>query len=161
MPAGSAAVASQIGQCYLSLANSRTVGIPVLEQRANEHKQSALYVAEQTLDQGRLDYGFWYHQFKHISAYNAWVKDILKGIQGAITSQMDTLIPFAFPNSVLLTWANLDPAVPANKDWTPDNNKNTAMSNANLISIKSVATADLKAMPNRLVAPSYNSDFIA
>ncbi|KAJ6484663.1 hypothetical protein C8R45DRAFT_1214695 [Mycena sanguinolenta] len=54
MPAGSTPVVDQIGKCYPSIANSKTVGIPVLEQRANEYKQSAFYVTQQSLDPGTL-----------------------------------------------------------------------------------------------------------
>ncbi|KAF8164160.1 hypothetical protein K438DRAFT_1984862 [Mycena galopus ATCC 62051] len=50
MPANSAPVINQIGLCYPSQANSAQVGIPVLEQRTNEYKQSAFYVTEQDLD---------------------------------------------------------------------------------------------------------------
>ncbi|KAJ6503678.1 hypothetical protein C8R45DRAFT_1209318 [Mycena sanguinolenta] len=54
MPVGSIPVINKIGLCYPSLANSRSAGMPVLEQRANEYKQSAFYVKEQALDPGHL-----------------------------------------------------------------------------------------------------------
>ncbi|KAJ6503743.1 hypothetical protein C8R45DRAFT_571472 [Mycena sanguinolenta] len=235
MPAGSTAVINQIGACYPSLANSRSAGIPVLEQRANEYKQSAFYVTEQTLDPGVLTaapgiistttfkkqcptlqiatlrslaqvpsfmntlvaktaftqtndcirgvYNTWYTRYQgqagipntvpsvatFISAYNSWVKQIVQGIQPAITSQMATLIPLynggddtavdvkLSTNYVLSVWANQSPAVPASAAWTPPNNKNTAVSNANLISVKSVATADLNALKNGVPAISWAS----
>ncbi|KAF8144038.1 hypothetical protein K438DRAFT_1874697 [Mycena galopus ATCC 62051] len=55
MPANSAPVINQIGLCYPSQANSAQVGIPVLEQRTNEYKQSAFYVTEQNLDPTALN----------------------------------------------------------------------------------------------------------
>ncbi|KAJ7636708.1 hypothetical protein FB45DRAFT_1056011 [Roridomyces roridus] len=43
---GTKPVNEQIGDCYPSQANSKSAGIPVLEQRANEYKQSAIYFPE-------------------------------------------------------------------------------------------------------------------
>ncbi|KAJ6492287.1 hypothetical protein C8R45DRAFT_990838 [Mycena sanguinolenta] len=223
MPAGSTPVINQIGACYPSLANSRSAGIPVLEQRANEYKQSAFYVTEQTLDPGVLTAapgiinpttfkkqcptlqiatlrslaqaknaftqtndcirGTWYTRYRgqagilntvpsvaqFMSAYNNWVKEIVQGIQPAITSQMATLIPLynggddtavdvkLSTNYVLSVWANQSPAVPAGTDWTPSNNRNSAVSNGNLISVKSVATSDLNALKNGVPAISWAS----
>ncbi|KAJ7465726.1 hypothetical protein FB451DRAFT_423313 [Mycena latifolia] len=97
-----------------------------------------------------------------VGAYNAWVKQIVSGIQDAITSQMDTLIPLynngdtravaikLGTNSVLSEWANLYPAVPAGTPWVPTKNLNTATNNANLISVQSVSTADLRTLRNRV-----------
>ncbi|KAJ6503718.1 hypothetical protein C8R45DRAFT_973542 [Mycena sanguinolenta] len=212
MPAGSTPVINQIGACYPSLANSRSAGIPVLEQRANEYKQSAFYVTEQTLDPGVLTAApgiiststfqkqcpslqiatlrslaqtlvTWYTRYRgqtglpntvpsladFIGTYNSWVKQIVQGIQPAITAQMVTLIPLynggddtavdvkLSTNYVLSLWSNQSPAVPANATWTPPNNLNTGVSNANLISIKSVATADLNALKNGVPAISWAS----
>ncbi|KAF8214842.1 hypothetical protein K438DRAFT_1749915 [Mycena galopus ATCC 62051] len=198
MPAGSTAVSNQIGACYPSLANSRSAGIPVFEQRANEYKQSAFYVTEQDLDPGVLTtapgiistsafkgqcptnqvatlrslamitpfmntlvaqnafaltndcirgvYTTWYAAYQaqaaptvptvaqFIAAYNSWIKDIISGIQGAVTSQMDTLIPLyndrdttavdvkLSTNAVISAWANLNPAVPVGTAWVPPTN---------------------------------------
>ncbi|KAF7296695.1 Chitin-binding type-1 domain-containing protein [Mycena chlorophos] len=230
MPSGSTSVLSQIGKCYPSLANSRSAGIPVLEQHANVYKQSAFYVTEQKLDPGVLTSapgiisssvfqkqcpsnqvatlrslalvtpfmnslpaqtafirnndcvrGVWTTWFplylkanpsvpitasEFESTYNSWVKDIISGIQGAITSTMDTLIPLynngdstgvdvkLTTSPVLSTWANLNPKVAADAPWTPSNNLNTATSNANLISITEVATSDLKTLRNNV--PNIN-----
>ncbi|KAJ6484674.1 hypothetical protein C8R45DRAFT_1214705 [Mycena sanguinolenta] len=232
MPTGSSPVADQIGLCYPSLANSRAVGIPALEQLANVYKQRAFYVTQQLLDPGVLTkvslivdtdnfdkecptnqiatlrslamitpfmnslpardafmqtnncirgvYQTWYTAYKanaavntvpsaaeFISEYNAWVKRIVQGIQPAITARMATLIPDyndgdttavnvkLSTNAVLSTWSKLSPSVPAGTAWTPTNNLNTAMSNANLISIQSVAAADLQALKNSVPAISW------
>ncbi|KAJ6503695.1 hypothetical protein C8R45DRAFT_973479, partial [Mycena sanguinolenta] len=229
MPAGSTPVINQIGACYPSLANSRSAGIPVLEQRANEYKQSAFYVTEQTLDPGVLIAapgiistttfkkqcptlqiatlrslaqslvaqnafkqtndcirGTWYTKYQgqagipntaptvadFIGEYNSWVKQIVQGIQPAITSQMATLIPLynggddtavdvkLSTNYVLSVWANQSPAVPASTAWTPPNNLNTAVSNANLVSVKSVARADLTTLKNGVPAISWASTLL-
>ncbi|KAJ7264087.1 hypothetical protein B0H12DRAFT_1102814 [Mycena haematopus] len=235
MPAGSTPVINQLGACYPSLANSRSAGIPVLEQRANEYKQSAFYVTEQKLDPAVLTaapgiissstftgecntaqvatlrslamitpfmntlpaknafmqtnncirqvYQTWYTAYQaapttantvptaatFISAYNSWVKQIVSGIQGAVTSQMDTLISLynsgdttavdvkLSTNPVLSTWANLSPSVPAGTAWVPNNNLNTATSNANLVSVSSVATGDLKTLRNNVPSISWAS----
>ncbi|KAF7296727.1 Chitin-binding type-1 domain-containing protein [Mycena chlorophos] len=230
MPSGSTSILTQIGKCYPSLANSRSAGIPVLEQHANVYKQSAFYVTEQKLDPGVLTnaagiisssvfqkqcptnqvatlrslalvtefmnalpaktafirnndcvrgvWTAWYPLYLKAnptvpisaadfeSAYNTWVKDIISGIQGAITAAMDTLIPLynngdntavdvkLSTSPVLSTWANLNPSVPAGTAWTPSNNLNTATSNANLISITSVGTSDLQALRNAV--PNIN-----
>ncbi|KAF7296724.1 Chitin-binding type-1 domain-containing protein [Mycena chlorophos] len=89
--------------------------------------------------------------------YNDWVKAIISGVQDAVTSTMDTLIPLynkgldtgvkvkLSTSPVLSVWANTNPPVPADAPWTPPNNLNTA-SNANLISIMEVAKSDLETM---------------
>nr|GAT44459.1 predicted protein [Mycena chlorophos] len=230
MPAGSSSVISQIGQCYPSLSNSRSAGIPVLEQHANVYKQSAFYVTEQKLDPGVLTsaagvvssavfkkqcptnqvatlrslalvtpfmntlpaktafirnndcvrsvWSSWATPYfaanpntgitaqEFVNAYNAWVKDIVSGIQGALTSAMDTLIPLynngdntavdvkLSTSPVISAWANANPAVAADAPWTPPGNKNTAVNNANLVSITSVGTADLQTMRNNV--PNVN-----
>ncbi|KAF7373855.1 Chitin-binding type-1 domain-containing protein [Mycena sanguinolenta] len=253
MPAGSTPVATQIGKCYPSLANSRAAGIPVLEQRANEYKQSAFYVTQQSLDQAVLTtapgivssdtfrnqcptaqvatlrslamitpfmnslparnqflqthnciggvYQIWYTAYEaaatargvttlptaamFVAEYNSWVRQIVMGIQGAVTLQMNTLIPLfnggnsvgvdvkLSTNSVLSAWAKLNPPVAANVAWAPTNNqassllcknsrteitilKNTAMTSANLISITNVAPADLTTLRNKSRVPAIN-----
>ncbi|KAJ7606327.1 hypothetical protein FB45DRAFT_1139846 [Roridomyces roridus] len=50
MPAGTMPVSTELGNCYPSQANSKSAGIPVPEQRANEYKQSAIYFPEVAQD---------------------------------------------------------------------------------------------------------------
>ncbi|KAJ7779316.1 hypothetical protein DFH07DRAFT_794677 [Mycena maculata] len=233
MPAGWTPVSTQIGFCYPSLANSRSVGIPVLEQRTNEYKQSAFYVTEQTLDPGVLTtasgiintvtfrnscptaqigilrslamitpfmnslparnafiqtntcirniYNTWYPAYlgaaatpnnlptaaEFLEAYDAWVKNIVSGIQGAVTAQMNSLLPLynggddtgvdvkLSTNAVISAWSKLSPPVPAGTAWAPTNNLNTAVGSANLISVQSVATADLRTLVANVPAISW------
>ncbi|KAJ7272222.1 hypothetical protein C8J57DRAFT_1507070 [Mycena rebaudengoi] len=245
MPSGTKPVIAQIGVCYPSLANSKSVGIPVLEQRANEYKQSAFYVTQQRLDpslsesigstkvsavpfiadfltKSQLSAKFrgktpteqiatlrslamitsfmdtdavkdafkqtndcirgvyeacpnhtWYTAYEveatkksikvatrdeFINTYDSWVRAIVKGIKDAVTSQMDTLILLynggnanavdvkLSTNSVIYTWADLNPAVPAGTAWAPTNNQNTATNNANIVSVASVARSHLETL---------------
>ncbi|KAJ7198005.1 hypothetical protein GGX14DRAFT_185147 [Mycena pura] len=222
MPTTWVPASTQIGRCYPSLANSRSIGIPVLEQRANEYKQSSFYVTEQILDPAVLTtapgivnsgtfrglcpssqigvlrslamitpfmnslparnafiqtnncirgvYTTWYTAYAanappntvpsaatFIQEYDAWVKSIVSGIQGAVTSQMSTLLPLynggddtavnvkLSTNAVISAWSKLNPPVPAGTGWTPTNNLNTGIGSA-LISVTSVGTADLRTL---------------
>ncbi|KAJ7762137.1 hypothetical protein B0H16DRAFT_1455758 [Mycena metata] len=178
MPVGSRPVIEQIGLCYPSLANSRSAGIPVLEQIANVYKNSAFYVTEKILDPGILTVASgivkeddfkgdcptaqvaalrtlamitpfmntWYTAYAantpnavpapaiFVGEYNSWVKQIVEGVQNAVTSQMDTLIPLynngdtravavkLSTNPVLSVWAKLTPRVPAGTPWVPTTN---------------------------------------
>ncbi|KAJ7245237.1 hypothetical protein C8J57DRAFT_1524371 [Mycena rebaudengoi] len=201
MPPGTKPVINQIGECYPSLANS--LSIPVLEQRANEYKQSAFYVTQQRLDPtlpastwvvetkftgktpteqiGTLRslamitsfMNTWYTAYEaaahqdsvqvattdeFINTYDSWVRTIVKGIKEAVTSQMNTLIPLynggnanavdvkLSTNSVIYTWADLNPAVPAGTAWAPANNQNTATNNANIVSVASVSRSHLETL---------------